>query len=64
MIDPLRFSHLSCRSEVETSLTVVSLKTTRFLDFGRNDKLVIRHSSEDGGQNALRRDPAARFATA
>ncbi len=30
-------------------------------DFARHDKM---RSSEDGGQNALRSDPAARFATA
>ena len=51
-------------SEVETSLTVVLFEDKRFLPFGRNDKMVIRRSSEHGGQNALKRDPAARFAAA
>ena len=48
MIDPLRFFVFVMSSEVETSLTVAFLKHKRFLHFGRNDKIAIRRTWEDG----------------
>ena len=64
MIHPLRFFAFVMSSEVETSLTIVSLRQEFPCSFGRNDKMVIRHRSEHGDQNAFKRDPAARFAAA
>jgi hypothetical protein len=63
MIDPFRF----CICHVERSRDISNARVfenTRFFHFGWNDKMVIRRSSENGGQNALKRNPAAGFAAA